>query len=169
MVDPWSSFRGWITSSSAILVGVELGGKAEGDIHQKGCCFTPVAESIGWRSSRLCGRPWRKRSMYFARIESCRTSGSEKTVDFLALAGCLNVSMLDEFVVLTEDPKSVEDQVSAKSGFPCVAVKQWSRLGSCWLFGLRVCSCGPDCWFERTGLKVVFLSFFDRDWLLDGW
>lgn len=46
---------------SVVLVGVELGGKDEGDVHQKGSC---------WRSSRLCGRPWRKRSMYLGEQRS---------------------------------------------------------------------------------------------------
>lgn len=49
---------------SVVLVGVELRGKDEGDIHQKGSCSSPIEEGTCWRSSRLCGRPWRKRSMY---------------------------------------------------------------------------------------------------------
>lgn len=77
-------------------------------------------------------------------------------MDSPALADCLGVSMSDEVVVLAgEDPQSVEGQDSAKTGCSSVAAKQWSRFStSRWLCGLRVCECGLDRWFERTGLKV---------------
>lgn len=61
----------------SILVGVEVGGEDEGDIHQKGSCFSPMAEAICWRSSRLCGRPWRKRSMYLGQQRSMLVISSD--------------------------------------------------------------------------------------------
>lgn len=81
---------------SVALVGVELGGRDEGDIHQKGSCSSPIRESICWRSSRLCGGPWRKRSMYL---------WEQKSV--LLVRGDSNSSIKDLFIIVTKSIQTV--------------------------------------------------------------
>lgn len=91
-------------------------------------------------------------------------------MDSPALIDCLAVSISDEVVLEGDDPQSVEGQDSAKTGCSSALVNRRSRCSnSFWLAGLRVRNCGLGRCFERSGLKAVFFSLFDRGWLRDGW